>query len=75
LYATQLASLGGAGVGLSAEGWYEIQLVEAGGDRYEARASARAGGPAVADADCPSLSLQVRDGLATHAPSARCWNR
>jgi type IV pilus assembly protein PilE len=75
LYATQLAALGGAGVPRSAEGWYQIELLDAGGDRYEARARALAGSPAAADADCPLLSLQVREGMAAHAPSARCWNR
>lgn len=74
LYATQLAALGGAGVPRSAEGWYQIELADAGGDRYEARARALPGSPAAADAECPLLSLQVREGLAAHAPSPRCWN-
>lgn len=74
LYATQLAALRGVPA-RSSEGLYDIELLATGGDRYEARARPRPGGPAAADTDCSMLSLQVRDGLAQHAPSARCWNR
>jgi type IV pilus assembly protein PilE len=75
LYASQLGALRGTAGARSAEGLYDIELLAAGGDRYEARARARPGSPAAGDAECPSLELRVRDGLATHAPSARCWNR
>ena len=72
--ADAVAALGAGGAPRSGEGWYQIELLDAGGDRYEARARALPGSPAAADAECPLLSLQVREGLAAHAPSARCWN-
>jgi type IV pilus assembly protein PilE len=75
LYATQLGSLSGATASLSREGLYEIALRNDGPNHYEARATARAGGPMAGDVPCAVLSLQVRDGLAQQAPSARCWNR
>ena len=74
LYATQLNVLKGAAAAVSSQGLYDIEL-SGGGDRYEARAVARAGSAAAHDADCAPLRLQVRDGLADFAPSARCWNR
>ena len=74
LYASQLAVLGGAAVPRSPEGLYDIEL-HGGGDRYEARAIARAGTLVAQDVGCTVLRLQVRDGLADFAPSPRCWNR
>jgi type IV pilus assembly protein PilE len=74
LYAAQLAALRGVPA-RSGEGLYDIELLATGGDRYEARALPRPGSAAAADTACSVLSLQVRDGLAHHAPSARCWNR
>ena len=74
LYAAQLAALTGAAATVSAQGLYDIEL-RGGGDHYEARARARPGGAAAHDEACPVLRLQVRDGLADFAPSARCWNR
>jgi type IV pilus assembly protein PilE len=75
LYASQLGVLAGAAMSRSSEGLYDIQLLAAGGDRYEARATARAGSVMATDTGCTVLSLQVRDGLADFAPSSRCWNR
>ena len=75
LYATQLGALVGAAAPRSAEGLYDIELVATGGERYEARAIARAGTAAAADTGCGPLVLRVHEGLADYAPSARCWNR
>jgi type IV pilus assembly protein PilE len=75
LYATQLALLGGASAGRSIEGLYDIELFNDGPERYQARARARAGSAAAGDSACAVLTLQVREGLAEFAPSARCWNR
>lgn len=75
LYATQLAGLAGASTGRSSEGLYDIELVNDGPERYEARARARAGTVVAGDTACAVLTLQVREGLAEFAPSARCWNR
>jgi len=75
LYAAQLGALVGASSARSGEGLYDIELRGSGGDRYEARAIARAGGLAAGDTGCSVLSLQVREGLAEFAPSPRCWNR
>jgi type IV pilus assembly protein PilE len=75
LYATQLALLSGASASRSGEGLYDIELLGDGGAHYEARASARAGSAADGDSACAVLRLQVQDGMAVYAPSARCWNR
>lgn len=74
LYASQLGTLTGATAPRSQAGLYDIQLA-GGGDQYEARATARADGAAAGDAACGTLRLQVREGIADFAPSARCWNR
>lgn len=74
-YAAQLNVLVGATAPRSSEGLYDIELLGSGGERYEARATARSGSLAAGDTGCPVLSLQVRDGLADFAPSPRCWNR
>jgi type IV pilus assembly protein PilE len=75
LYAAQLGVLVGAAASRSSEGLYDIELLGSGGDRYEARATARAGSVVAGDTGCTVLSLQVRDGMADYAPSLRCWNR
>ena len=74
LYAAQLNLLQGAAATVSGQGLYDIELT-GGGDRYEARARARAGSAVAGDGACAVLQLQVRDGLSEYAPSARCWNR
>jgi type IV pilus assembly protein PilE len=74
-YAAQLGVLVGASSPRSSEGLYDIELVGGGAERYEARATARAGSAVASDTGCAVLSLQVRDGLADFAPSPRCWNR
>jgi type IV pilus assembly protein PilE len=74
LYAAQLQALVGASTPASREGWYDIELA-GGGDRYEARAVARADRAAAGDSACATLRLQVRDGISHYAPSAQCWNR
>lgn len=75
LYAARLSALDGATSPRSREGLYDIELVASGADGYTVRATARADSAAAADRDCATLSLQVRQGLADIAPSARCWNR
>lgn len=75
LYAAQLAVLGSAAGARSREGLYDIELLGDGGTRYEVRARARAGSAVDGDRRCPVISLRVHDGLAEHAPDARCWNR
>lgn len=52
---------------------YAIEVRGTGPDGYRASAVARA--PAAGDADCATLTLEVRDGFATSGPNARCWNR
>jgi type IV pilus assembly protein PilE len=75
LYATQLALLAGASAGRSREGLYDIELVNDGPERYEARARARPGSAVAGDTACAVMSLLVREGWVEFAPSARCWNR
>jgi len=75
LYATQLGALSGATSTRSPEGLYEIELQRDGPARYEARAMARADGPMAGDSTCRVIRLQVREGIAEFAPTARCWNR
>lgn len=74
IYASQLDALRGAAAARSSEGRYDIAL-HGGGTRFEAVATARADTLAAADAACAELRLQVHDGVAEYAPSARCWNR
>jgi type IV pilus assembly protein PilE len=74
LYAARLSALNGAASPRSREGLYDIELVHSAGNAYTVLATARSDGAAAADRDCARLSLQVRDGLADMAPSARCWN-
>lgn len=74
LYAPALSSLRGASSTTSADGLYRIEMLPLGGDRYEASAWPRAGSAVEGDTSCPVLRLQVRDGIAEHTPSARCWN-
>lgn len=74
LYAARLDALHGAGAGISSQGLYDIEL-SGGGDRFEARAVARAGSAASGDTACAPLRLQVREGISSFAPSAQCWNR
>lgn len=74
LYAAQLGALQGAAGTRSAAGRYDIAL-RGGGAGYQAIATVRDAGPAAGDAACAELRLQVHDGIAEYAPSARCWNR
>jgi type IV pilus assembly protein PilE len=74
-YTSQRQSLIGAAAARSENGHYEIQLLSAQPDRYEASASARADGPQARDSECQQLTLRVQDGIAEFGPSARCWNR
>jgi type IV pilus assembly protein PilE len=75
LYAAHLGTLKGAASPRSSEGLYDIELVHTAGNGYTVHATARGDGAAASDHDCVRLSLQVREGLADIAPSARCWNR
>lgn len=74
LYAAQLGALQGAAGPRSAEGRYDIAL-HGGGLGYEAVATARDPGLAAGSGECAVLRLQVHEGTAEYAPSARCWNR
>lgn len=69
-YALQLSGL----KGLVPQGThYGIVLVAAHGQGYIA--SARLLDGSKRDAGCAELTLSVLDGVATHGPSQRCWNR
>jgi type IV pilus assembly protein PilE len=70
-YASSLAALGGATA--SPQGRYRIELVPRDADGYIARAHAV--GAQQSDLECPTLTLDVRQGLARTGPSARCWGR
>lgn len=72
LYASQLPALTGVGTS-SRQGRYALTLESTGADAY--RATARAQGEQARDADCPALTLDVRQGHARIGPDARCWNR
>lgn len=75
LYAARLDALRGAASSRSAEGQYDLELLSAGGARYEARAVPRPGSAVAGDARCPVISLRVDEGRAALAPDLRCWNR
>lgn len=75
LYAPALSNLGAAGAALSSQGLYRIEMQRDGAERYAARAVPREGAAAAADWRCGVLLLQVREGIAELAPSARCWNQ
>lgn len=72
LYSADLGALGLAA--LSEQGFYRLQVDLQGPDAYEARATPAAGSPQQADGECAAIVLQVRQGFATRAPTARCWN-
>lgn len=74
LYATSLVQLQGAAP-LSAEGLYEIGLRAVGPNGYVVAARVRRDGAQAGDRDCQELTLGVHEGLASHGPSPRCWNR
>lgn len=74
-YASQLGALRGANGSRSPEGLYDIELEPDGPEHYEARATARAGSLVAGDSACRVIRLEVHDGVAEFAPSARCWNR
>lgn len=74
-YATDLGALRGASAKLSAQGLYDIELRRDALESYEARATARADAAMAGDAACRVIALQVREGQASFAPTARCWNR
>ena len=75
LYAQQLTQLKGAGHGLSAEGLYAIELRAVGPTGYVAAARALADRAQASDRACQEITLGVHEGLASHGPTARCWNR
>lgn len=70
-YASSLAALGGAAA--SPQGRYRIELVPRDADAYVAHAHAV--GTQERDFECPTLTLDVRQGLVRTGPSARCWGR
>lgn len=72
-YATELAAVGFAPA--STGGRYRLELTPTGVESYRAVAVAHEAGPQAADAACPALSLEVRQGFATLGPDGRCWNR
>ena len=69
-YALNLAALRGV-VPLGEH--YRLTLASAHANGYLARASWNGHGPR--DEGCTELSLSVTDGIASHGPSERCWNR
>jgi len=71
-YALDLAGLPRV-AGRSDQGFYGVALVAAHPQSYIARA--RAADDTPADPGCGELTLSVADGVASHGPSARCWNR
>ncbi len=58
----------------SDQGHYDVVVVGA-GDRYQATATARAGGNQRADTACTQLSVSAERGFVTTGPDGRCWNR
>jgi type IV pilus assembly protein PilE len=72
-YALALQALRRAGSGASDQGHYRIALVAAHPQSYIARA--RTTDDSAVDAGCTELTLTVADGVASHGPTARCWNR
>lgn len=75
LYANDLSQLGQAGAAISPQGLYRIELEQAGGDTWRARAVAQAGGRQAADRVCARMELQVERGFARHGPDTACWTR
>ena len=75
LYAADLNQLSGARATHSPQGRYAITLQAEGSAGYVATATPRADGQQAADRECPSLTLQVREGFAQFGPTARCWGR
>ena len=74
LYAQQLEMLVGASAAQSAEGYYQIVLLDVAADGYRAAARARSDGPQARDSECRELQVIVSGGFAEFAPSRRCWN-
>jgi type IV pilus assembly protein PilE len=70
-YASSLTALGGATA--SPQGRYRIELVPRDADAYVAHAHAV--GTQEWDFECPTLTLDVRQGLVRTGPSAHCWGR
>jgi type IV pilus assembly protein PilE len=75
LYAFQLTQLQGAGSGVSAEGLYAIELRAVGPTGYVAAARALPDRAQAGDRACSEITIGVHEGLASHGPTARCWNR
>ena len=69
-YALQLAALQGV---VPQGTHHQITLASAHANGYLARA--RWNGHGARDDGCSELSLSVTDGIASHGPSERCWNR
>lgn len=75
VYSLSTRALLGASAARSEAGYYDIALVQVQGERYEARAVARADAAQAKDQECAQLTLSVVEGLAEFGPNARCWNR
>jgi type IV pilus assembly protein PilE len=75
VYSVNASALKGASATRSEGGYYDIELVQVQGQRYQARATARADAAQARDSDCAQLTLAVTEGLVEFGPSARCWNR
>jgi type IV pilus assembly protein PilE len=64
----------GLGLGLSARGWYELNIEFADATRFTATARPLAGAAQAADARCQVLSIdQAGKRGSTPAPPAECW--
>jgi type IV pilus assembly protein PilE len=72
LYASDLPPLRGVAA-RSAQGRYAISVASMGPNAY--RATANALGSQAGDADCATLTLNVKDGFAEQGPHAGCWLR
>lgn len=72
LYAADLRALLGTSA-TSPQGRYAISVALSGPEIYTATASAR--GAQAQDADCITITLQVKLGFAQTGPHAGCWQR
>ena len=75
VYSVSTRALLGASAARSEAGYYDITLAQVQGERYEARAVARADAAQAKDQECAQLTLSVVEGLPEFGPNARCWNR
>ncbi len=56
-------------------GYYDLALLHAGADGYEAVAHARSDGPQRRDRPCVRITLSVKEGFAKQGPNSQCWQQ